>query len=133
VSATAAVRLLAPFPVVAAALRLAVLERGLGVDALVGRLREAPPLPACLADPLLYPPVVDRLLRWLPPHRRMGRCVKRSLLLLHLWSRCDLRPVFHYGVAQSPDGSRRAHAWLSGVPAGLVGDSGEGYTETLTL
>lgn len=92
-------RALAPAAVATAALRLARLERRCAIDELVRRLREGRPPVHPLADPRLYPPVVDRLLRWLPPHRRLGRCVKRSLLLLHLWSRCGLRPVFHYGVA----------------------------------
>jgi hypothetical protein len=127
-------RALAPAVVVAAALRLARLEPGAGVDALVRRLREGRTLPRPLADPRLYPQVVDALLRWLPPHRCLGRCVKRSLLLLHLWSRCGLAPVLHYGVALGPDGSRRAHAWLSGGPtAPAGGDPGAGFVETLTL
>ena len=127
-------RALAPFAVAAAALRLARLERRAGVDALVRRLREGRPLPRPLADPRLYPPVVDALIRWLPPHRRLGRCVKRSLILLHLWSRCGLAPTFHYGVALGPDGSRRAHAWLSGGPAGAAGgDAGAGFVEPLAL
>ncbi len=127
-------RALAVPVVVAAALRLATIERRCGVEELVERMRTARRLPDALSDPRLYPPVVDRLIRWLPPYRRLGRCVKRSLLLLRLWSRCGLCPVFHYGVALGEDGTRKAHAWLSDVERDLpTGGSGDGFVETLAL
>jgi len=127
-------RTIAVLVIARAALRLAVLERRLPLDVLVEHLREAPRLRGRLADPRLYPPLVDRMLRWLPPHRRLGRCVKRSLLLLELWSRCGLAPTFHYGVGHDADGKRRAHAWLGDVPDDLTaGDPGDGFVETLSV
>ena len=120
--------------VIRAALRLAVLERRLPLDALVARLRKGSRLHGSLADPSLYPPLVDRMLRWLPPHRRLGRCVKRSLLLLEVWTRCGLAPTFHYGVGQDADGRRRAHAWLGGVPDDLArATPHDGFAEALVL
>ena len=120
--------------VVYAGCRLAVLERRLPLDTMVGRLRRVRRLPAALAVPGAYAAVVDRLLRWLPPHRRMGRCVKRSLLLLELLSRCGLAPTFHYGVGRDEAGVRRAHAWLGGVAPGLpTGAPEAGYVETLVV
>jgi len=127
-------RAIAALVIARAAMRLAVLERSLPLDVLVEHLREAPRLRGRLADPHLYPPLVDRMLRWLPPHRRLGRCVKRSLLLLELWSRCGLAPTFHYGVGHDADGKRRAHAWLGDVPDDLTaGDPGDGFVETLSV
>lgn len=124
----------ASLAVVAAALHLARWERSLSLDELVDRLRGARRLRGRLADPDLYPPLVERLLRWLPPYRRLGRCVKRSLLLLEVWSRCGLAPTFHYGVGRDAEGGRRAHAWLGNLPVGLPGgDPGEGFVETLAL
>jgi len=97
------------------------------------------PFPECALAGLRWseaelPAVVDRLLRWLPSRRRMGRCVKRSLLLLEVWSRCGLAPTFHYGVGRDAAGARRAHAWLGGVAPDLpTGAPEEGYVETLVV
>ena len=87
--------------------------------------------------------------RWLPflPTRSYGRCLRRSLLLLDLWSRCGLDPTLHLGTTAgasiTPGGAgeggdleggaagaepgaagrrfhadRRFHAWVTTGPAG---------------
>ena len=67
------------------------------------------------------------LLKLLPPHR-FGRCLKRSCLLLDLWSRCGLRPRLHIGTLKEGE-ERRFHAWVS-VPGSAAGNSVEsGYSE----
>ena len=114
--------------VAAAAFRIAVRERRCRFDVLVPLLRQGQPLAQPLQDPVALARFVRRLIPYLPPFG-MGRCLKRSLLLLHLWSRCGLAPVLHIGVA-GVGGPRRAHAWLTvedpalvdlaGCPAGTV-------------
>ena len=39
--------------------------------------------------------------------------MKRSLILLHLWSRCGLEPELHLGVRRDPTEVFQAHAWVS--------------------
>jgi hypothetical protein len=39
--------------------------------------------------------------------------MKRSLLLLDLWSRCGLRPRLHLGLRGGGYPGRRGHAWLT--------------------
>jgi hypothetical protein len=71
--------------------------------------------------------------RWaplLPPHG-IGPCLKRSLLLLDLWSRCGLAPRLHVGVALSATG-RRAHAWVTPDPVTPAPPAGS-FDEALVL
>ena len=92
----------------AASLQIWWLEEDLPFDELVGRLRQARRLPRILADPAVHARVVGRLAPILPPWG-MGRCIKRSLLLVHLWSRCGLDPRLHLGM----HADHRGHAWVS--------------------
>lgn len=106
-----------------AALRLAWWFRRRSLAALLSILRQGKPLGPRLRDPELHRWVVERFLHRLPP-RRMGPCLKRSLLLLHLFSRCGLEPQFHLGVAVDPQGRWQGHAWVTaqglvyGAPTG---------------
>lgn len=103
--------------VVRAALRLRSLERHLDLAELVERMRRVPPfLVPFLRHPMWLLATVDRLLSLLPP-RRYGRCLKRSLLLLDLWSRCGLRPRLHLGVRRAGEAAHEGHAWVT-VTAG---------------
>lgn len=103
-------------------------------DETVARLRRGKPIRRPLADPRLHLRVVERLLGALPPYR-MGPCMKRSLLLLHVWSRCGLEPVLHLGVARGRGGGLRAHAWLSAGSgeARLTAGSEEGWDEAFVF
>lgn len=80
-------------------------------DDTVASLRRGRPFSGRLADPLVHLRVVGRLTRWLPP-RAMGPCLKRSLILLHLWSRCGLEPTLHLGFAGAAE-RWQGHAWLT--------------------
>lgn len=103
-------------------------------DRVVAELRTGAPLRGALADPLLHLRVVNRLLPLLPPFG-MGRCMKRSLLLLHLWSRCGLVPSLHLGVGHLPSAGRSSHAWLTaGVPGGeVMAGASDGHAEVVAL
>lgn len=108
--------------VLRAAWRVASLERHLDLEALVGRLRSAPPFVfRSLRRPAWLLATLDRLLPLLPP-RGYGRCLKRSLLLLDLWSRCGLRPRLHLGVRRAGEAAHEGHAWVTVDPL----DGGEG-------
>ena len=102
-------------------------------DRLVEELRTGPPLTGALADPQLHLRVVSRLLPVLPPWS-MGRCMKRSLLLLDLWSRCGLAPCLHLGLAGG-GGGVQGHAWLTAQAGGssLEAGSSEGRTEAFAF
>jgi len=102
-------------------------------DRLVEELREGRPFRGALADPELHLRVVSRLLPALPPWG-MGRCMKRSLLLLHLWSRCGLAPCLHLGVAPLGEGLL-GHAWLTAEAGGrsLQAGSSEGEREAFAF
>lgn len=119
--AKAAFVLLALPAVARAAWRLWTLERRLDLETLVARLRDVPPfaLPA-LRRPGWLLAVTDRVLPVLPP-RRYGRCLKRSLLLLDLWSRCGLRPRLHLGVRRAGEAAHEGHAWVTTEP--LAGEA----------
>lgn len=95
--------------------RVARLEGRLAFDRLVDELRRAPrfALPG-LAHPRYLRGTVERLLPWLPP-RRYGPCLKRSLILLDLWSRCGLEPKLHLGFKGVGRPDFEGHAWLSAV------------------
>lgn len=84
-----------------------------GIEEAPARLRDVSPFAArWLARPADLDAVATRLLPLLPP-RRTGRCLKRSLLLLDLWSRCGLAPRLHLGVRPPGEGTLAAHAWIT--------------------
>ncbi len=113
--------------VVAASFRAQHLYRSLPMDQACRTLVEVRPLPLALRDPAGCLRLVNRLLQVLPP-RGLRPCLKRSLLLLDLWSRCGLAPRFHLGVRRSAD-RREGHAWVTvaGRPDLFAGEPG--YTE----
>jgi hypothetical protein len=100
---------------------------------MVEELRKGKPFRGALADPDLHLRVVSRLLAALPP-RQMGRCMKRSLLLVHLWSRCGLAPCLHLGVARLGEGLL-GHAWLTAEAGGrmLQAGSSDGQREAFSF
>lgn len=104
--------------VVRSALRVGWLARRHGMVELPARLRAvAAPLPAPLRCPAWLDGTAVRLLPLLPPYGH-GRCLKRSLLLLDLWSRCGLEPRLHLGVRRPGESPLEGHAWVTtGVPA----------------
>ena len=104
--------------VVRAAWRVARELRRTPLEGLPARLREVPPFAApWLARPADLDAVAARLLPLLPP-RGVGRCLKRSLLLLDLWSRCGVAPRLHLGVRRPGEVAFAAHAWVrTGLPA----------------
>jgi hypothetical protein len=120
--------------VIAAALRLARLNRRGRFDRTVATLRAGHPFHGGLADPLAHLRVVNRLMPVLPP-RRMGRCLKRSLLLLALWTRCGLDVKLHLGFRPVQGGPWEGHAWITcdvfEVPEPL--SSSNGHLEAFVL
>jgi len=105
-------------PALAAACRRASrCYANLPLDRALEELAAAPPLPAALRDPATARELVDRLLPWLPP-RGLRPCLKRSLLLMDLWSRCGLEPRFHLGRLPEAE-VVEGHAWVSveGAPS----------------
>jgi len=117
--------------VVGAALRVAFLYSKMPLDEAVKHLRRIHVrFPGPLRNPMWLRGLVDRLLPVLPPAGG-GRCLKRSLMLLDLWSRCALEPRFFIGV--KPGFSRpEGHAWLEaeGLPPT---ESDRSYTTVLEL
>ena len=111
-----------------AAVRVNWFCRRLPLDQLIDRIREVPALPESLRRPEVFVALVNRWYRWLPP-RGFRPCLKRSYLLLDLWSRCGLEPEFHLGI-RTGENSRDGHAWLTA--AGFDGaENPEGeYHET---
>ncbi len=80
------------------------------LDELVRRLRRAAPFRlGYLQNPRYLAGAVDRILAL---GSRRGRCWRRSLLLLDLWSRCGLEPQLCLGVARSAN-ERQLHAWVT--------------------
>jgi hypothetical protein len=80
------------------------------------RARRARPLAGWLANPAGLAETVEKLLPVLPP-QRCGVCLRRALILLELWSRCDLAPTLHLGFRlQAPE--RDGHAWLTATTPG---------------
>ena len=136
VAAKAAFFLLALPAVLRAAVRAGRLARELELDALADRLRDVPPFAAAaLRQPLWLLGTVDRVLPLVPPWG-YGRCLKRSLLLLDLWSRCGLSPRLHLGVRRAGEAAHEAHAWVTVAAAGA--DRGPatdslGYPEAFEL
>ena len=113
--------------VVAASFRARRLYRGLPLDQACRALIEVRPLPLPLRDPVGCLQLVNRLLQVLPP-RGLRPCLKRSLLLLDLWSRCGLAPRLHLGVRHSAD-RREGHAWVTVAGRPDLSASPPGYTE----
>ena len=119
---------------IAAAIVVTRLERSSRYEELVERLRDGPSLPAGEQDPVVYARVVGRLLPILPPWS-MGKCLKRSLVLLHLWSRCGLTPALHLGVRKSEPGAVEGHAWLTieELDSFARAGSSTGYSQVVEL
>ena len=96
--------------VLRAAIRVRWHEPRTDLRELVGELRASPTSSIAL-DLDLVEAVLERLLPVLPPWGT-GRCVKRSLMLLDLWSRAGLTPHLHLGFLEASEG-RTGHAWVS--------------------
>ncbi len=95
-----------------AALRLTRLSEGLDLRQLADRLRAVEPWRGSyLANPRYLDATVSRLIKLLPP-RRFGPCMKRSFLLLDLWSRCGLTPRVHLGTRKH-GAEQQFHAWVT--------------------
>ncbi len=103
----------AALPVVLrAAWRLVRHNRRCDLRQLADRLRSVEPWGrSYLANPHYLDASVSRLVKVLPP-LDFGPCIKRSFLLLDLWSRCGLEPRIHIGTRKS-DGEHRFHAWVT--------------------
>ncbi len=116
--------------------RLVSLDRRLAFDDLVERLRAGGGWHCRRADPIVLARVVGFMAPLLPPWRT-GYCMKRSLLLLQLWSAQGLEPRLHLGVrrASLDAGSLEGHAWLSVDVPELAEHCGSaaGCAETLVL
>lgn len=108
------------------AARLAWLDRRGRFHRTLVALRSGRRFRGSLADPLAHLRVVNRLMPVLPPYR-MGRCLKRSLLLLDLWTRCGLDVMLHLGFRPAPQGPWEGHAWIEcdgfDVPESLACDN----------
>jgi hypothetical protein len=97
--------------VLSASIRTWWLYRRLPFDEACRALTETEPLPVPVRDPAGCRRLVNGLLPLLPP-RGLRPCLKRSLLLLDLWSRCGLAPSLHLGMRRSAD-RREGHAWVT--------------------
>jgi hypothetical protein len=95
--------------VVRASLRVSFHQRGRSLPELVSTLRSTPR--SSPRDPRLTLAVLEKMLAFVPPYGA-GRCVKRSLLLLDLWSRAGLEPSLHLGLRAGTRG-RGGHAWIT--------------------
>lgn len=111
-----------------ASIRLNILDRRHPLDEVARRMANVGSwrLPV-LCNPRYLEACVQRFAGPLPP-RRFGPCLKRSYLLLDLWSRCGLRPRIHLGAAAADDGGRNFHAWIT-VPSDQAASVPAGYTE----
>ncbi len=104
--------LLALPSVLRAAWRVRRLEPGCSLPELVDRLRRVKPWRFAILNHLEYLEGSAARLAALLPLRRLGPCMRRSLVLLDLWSRCGLDPRFHLGVATDGD-DHCLHAWVT--------------------
>jgi len=101
--------------VVRAALRAAWLVRRHPLPEALERLRDVAPFRApglCRPERLLR--AADRLARWLPPYDH-GLCLRRSFVLVDLWTRCGHRPTVHFGLRPRDEGGAdvRGHVWVT--------------------
>jgi len=92
-----------------AAVRVSLHQRRRSLPDLVSYLRSTPRSGS--GDPKLALAVLERLLPLLPPYGA-GRCLKRSLFLLDLWSRAGLTPSLHLGL-RGAAGDRGGHVWIT--------------------
>jgi hypothetical protein len=102
-----------------AAVRVLWHEGRTDLPELVARLRATPP-PRLDFDVKLADGIVERLLPLLPPWGA-GRCVKRALIQLDLWSRAGRAPRLHVGLFET-GASRAGHVWVTtdgAVPEGI--------------
>lgn len=78
--------------------------------------------------------LAGRLVRLVPPWG-MGPCLKRSLILLRLWSRAGVGVRIHLGFRPGGDAAPQGHAWLSAdePELGPVCGGPNGHTEVLVL
>jgi len=121
---------LAFLPLVAlAALRVTRLYPRLPLDGVVTRLGTVSVLPRPLRDPHRIQKVVNHWLPWLPP-RGLRTCLRRSLILVDLWSRCGLPVDLHLGM-QPGDTGLTGHAWV-GTP-GSCGETARGCIPVVTM
>lgn len=98
---------------VRALLRLNLLARRNDLEELAQRMASVRPWRLrLLSEPHNLSACVYRLASHLPPGE-FGPCLKRSLLLLDLWSRCGLEPRIHLGGATAGAGRHGFHAWVS--------------------
>ena len=123
-----AARLATHLLVVLVSVRVAWFCRRLPLDHLVERIRRVPALPEGLRRPEAFQDVVNRWYPWLPP-RGLRSCLKRSYLLLDLWTRCGLEPEFHLGL-RTVEGTRDGHAWLTVEGFDSAENLDDGYDET---
>ncbi len=114
-----------------AAVRVSIGYRGRRLDDLALWLGHAPKLPVALRDPRLIAAMVSHAVPLLPP-RTMGRCLKRSLILLDLWSRCGLTPALHIGIGGTGD-ARICHAWVTALDHSSPPPEAGCFTEIFTL
>jgi hypothetical protein len=129
-----ALYLQAAIAVACAARRVRKLEPQLAFDELVQRLRSEAGWTARLATPQAQARAANRLLPHLGP-RDMGICLKRSLVLVHLWSAHGLSPRLHLGLRLRDGAEPDGHAWLSVDDAAVAGHTGSqgDCKETLVL
>lgn len=96
-----------------AAIRLYRLNRHHDLQELALRMADVRPWRLqFLSNPRYLDACIQRFAMRLPP-RQLGPCLKRSFLLLDLWSRCGLEPRIHMGSATSSDGRHSFHAWVT--------------------
>lgn len=116
------------FLVVASSIRVAWLFPRHSLPVLVETLRGARPH-RLSADPVLLAAVAEKLLPYLPPWN-VGPCVRRSLVLLDLWSRCGLEPSLHLGLRDGATGVREGHVWVTSHRVRAHEGGSAGVTET---
>lgn len=105
--------------VVYSAVKLHRLEKTAAFDKTVEELRSGP-IRRGPWRPDIESLALSRLHHILPPFG-MGRCLKRSLVLLDLWSARGIEAKLCLGSRQGSEGqTREGHAWLEVVDARLA-------------
>lgn len=98
---------------VRAAWHLSGLRDERNLERLAAGLRRGPLFRlAWLRRPHYHAALAERLIRLLPP-RHWGPCLKKSLLLMELWTRCGLEPTLHLGAQLRSSRQFEFHAWIS--------------------